>query len=98
MCLSVLLQALSISGAYPFASLSGMLFMLFVNIRECDERTMHAKLSLLLYYLLDLGHMQPEQACEFPLDLAKHANSITQIIITMIITICNVLMSFTSQL
>jgi hypothetical protein len=54
------LQALRISGAYPFASLSGMLFMLFLNIRECDERMMHSKLSLLLYYLLDLGHMQPE--------------------------------------
>ena len=56
------MQALSIGGAYPFASLSGMLYMLFLTIRECDERSVHAKLSLLLYYLLDLGHMQPDQA------------------------------------
>ncbi len=34
-----------------------MLYMLSFTIRECDEANWHAKLSLLLYYLLDLGHI-----------------------------------------
>ena len=65
--------------------------MLFVNIRDCDERTMHAKLSLLLYYLLDLGHLQPEQARETFGTCNSHHMKYS--IATTITTIYNVLMS-----
>ena len=46
-----------ISGAYPFSSLQNALYMLFVSIRDVSPGALNLKLSLLLYYLLDLGFM-----------------------------------------
>lgn len=54
-------QALHIGGAYPFSSLQNMLYMLFITIRDTDTAIWESKLSLLLYYLLDLDYLQPGQ-------------------------------------
>ena len=54
-------QALRIGGAYPFSSLQNMLYMLFITIRDTDTAIWESKLSLLLYYLLDLDYLQPGQ-------------------------------------
>ena len=51
------LSRLCIAGAYPFSSLQNAVFMLFVTIKEVDAAAFHAKLSLLLYYLMDVGHV-----------------------------------------
>lgn len=62
-----ILQALHIGGAYPFSSLQNMLYMLFITIRDSNEKCWTLKLSLLLYHLLDLDYLQPVQQEDFRL-------------------------------
>ncbi|GAX74297.1 hypothetical protein CEUSTIGMA_g1746.t1 [Chlamydomonas eustigma] len=74
-----ILKGLRISGAYPFSSIQNMLYMLFFTVRDFDSESWEAKLSLLLYYLLDLDFLQPGGAgvedfrCTFSLTFSSVA-------------------------
>lgn len=45
----------SAAVAYPTAPLPNVLYSVLLKERDPDEKAWHAKLALLLYYLMDLG-------------------------------------------
>ncbi|GLC41829.1 hypothetical protein PLESTM_001250000 [Pleodorina starrii] len=50
-----LLQSLTLSGAYPAASIPAMLYSLLLVVPHVDPATWTSKLALLSYYLMDSG-------------------------------------------